>query len=397
MKKILLLLLAMVGMVSTASAKVIYLQNNWNKPNIKLYTGSTTNDGDNTCTEPANIGQWDSKTVYTLDLGDATYFRVAHDKSGDDNTGTNYFTSSDFTEGKCYYFNWNDGTSTTELIGFDITVHIYNFSVEIDPSYNLGTLRIHLFQNDTPINGDWASNPPMTKSDNVYTYTYRSIPNSGSIGVIFRNDYDQTDDMGADEGANNYVLTFNNDASKKIRSAEKVTTNSYGYCTYVNTYPLSISGATAYYATDNGNGNATAHAITNPVASTPMLIKGDASTTYYLEVVASGTPIDGTNAFHAGSGSALTSTTGDNYNYILNGDAFYAANGKKVASGKAYLQLSTATPAGARPLVFEDEEATGIATVKAIKNDIYYNLQGVKVAQPMKGLFIKNGRKVVVK
>jgi hypothetical protein len=199
-----------------------------------------------------------------------------------------------------------------------------------------------------------------------------------------------------------YVITVNtNNNTFSVQGYKKVATNGSGYCTLTTNVPLTISGgATAYYATDDkGNGSATAHAMTNPAANVPMLIKGSTSTTYSFAVAASGTDNPGnTNAFKAGTGSALASTTDGKYNYILNGNAFYAANGKTVALGKAYLQLSTA--ASARALVFADDEATSIEAVDNMPfaNDhSVYNLNGQRVNTPQKGLYIVNGRKVVLK
>ena len=175
-----------------------------------------------------------------------------------------------------------------------------------------------------------------------------------------------------------------------------VTTNASGYCTFNVAVPLTISGATAYYATDNDNGSATAHAIANPAANTPMLIKGAANTTYSFAVAASGTS-PSSNAFQAGTGSALASGEGP-YNYILNGDAFYLANNKTVALGKAYLQLSQQATS-ARALVFADDEATGIRVITSFADNANacYNLSGQRITNPSKGLYIVNGRKVVLK
>lgn len=205
-----------------------------------------------------------------------------------------------------------------------------------------------------------------------------------------------------------YVITitpYHNNIYMVVTAYEKATTNAYGYCTYVNTNPLTIPASTAYYATDDNDGSATAHAIENPAANTPMLIKGKASTTYYFDVAASGTDYSGTNAFKQGSGSAVLSsvlvTEGDyNYNYILNGNKFYAANGMTVAVNKAYLQLSKQadTGANARILTFPDDETAAVHAITAEQdNDSYYNLHGVKVAQPTKGLYIHNGKKLIVK
>lgn len=194
------------------------------------------------------------------------------------------------------------------------------------------------------------------------------------------------------------VTPFHDNLYIQVSAYEKVTTNDNGYATFVNVNPLTISGATAYGAEDSGNGNATAHIITKPVvANTPMLIKGDAGKTYYFEVASEGNALDYSNAFQAGPVSVLASESDGKYNYILNGDAFYEANGKAVASGKAYLQLSV--KAAARALIFEDEDVTGINAVTAVKGDVdgYYNLQGVKVVNPTKGLYIHNGKKYLAK
>ena len=177
-----------------------------------------------------------------------------------------------------------------------------------------------------------------------------------------------------------------------------VNTNSYGYCTYVAPVALTIEGATAYYATDRGNGSARAVKMTNPAADTPMLIKGDANKAYDFKVAQTGTDNPGsTNAFKKGPVTGLTSGTTGPYNYILNGDAFYAANGKNVAKGKAYLQLSQ--QASARGALVFDNEETGIdvITATADKADACYNLNGQRIAAPSKGLYISNGRKVIMK
>jgi hypothetical protein len=45
------------------------------------------------------------------------------------------------------------------------------------------------------------------------------------------------------------------------------------------------------------------------------------------------------------------------------------------------------------------EETTGITAheVQDAQNDVWYTLQGIQVRQPSKGIFIKNGKKVVIK
>ena len=91
-------------------------------------------------------------------------------------------------------------------------------------------------------------------------------------------------------------------------------------------------------------------------------------------------------------------------NYILsngsNGVGFYKAKdtGANLAAHRAY--LSTAATAGARDyLEFSFGETTGITKVENTKQNVesYYNLNGQRIANPTKGLYIVNGKKVVIK
>lgn len=66
-----------------------------------------------------------------------------------------------------------------------------------------------------------------------------------------------------------------------------------------------------------------------------------------------------------------------------------------IPAGKAYLEVTKSTAAKFFGL---DGEATGINSVKTAKADgAYYTLEGVKTTKPVKGLYIHNGKKIVVK
>lgn len=70
------------------------------------------------------------------------------------------------------------------------------------------------------------------------------------------------------------------------------------------------------------------------------------------------------------------------------------ANGVVIPAGKAYLEV----PAGKAKFFGLDGEATGINSVKTAKADgAYYTLEGVKTTKPVKGIYIHNGKKIVVK
>lgn len=100
----------------------------------------------------------------------------------------------------------------------------------------------------------------------------------------------------------------------------------------------------------------------------------------------------------------LPTNKGGYTNFILNnnganGSGFYLANNKTVAAGKAYLRVP-AESAGKLTFFSLDGSVTGIEGVQAEAAEgekVYYNLNGQRVATPSKGLYILNGKKVIVK
>lgn len=110
--------------------------------------------------------------------------------------------------------------------------------------------------------------------------------------------------------------------------------------------------------------------------------KGDALANNDLKAATADETSDGAKYF------ALTKI-GDKVGFAL------VANGVVIPAGKAYLEVPAATAAKFFGL---DGEATGINSVKTAKADgAYYTLEGVKTTKPVKGLYIHNGKKIVVK
>ena len=88
--------------------------------------------------------------------------------------------------------------------------------------------------------------------------------------------------------------------------------------------------------------------------------------------------------------------------YVLNGGSSFVwvKDAGTLAAGKCWIQLEK-SPANVRALsIVHEGETTGISTVKTTvdtKDAAVYDLQGRRVMQPTKGLFIVNGKKVVIK
>ena len=143
-----------------------------------------------------------------------------------------------------------------------------------------------------------------------------------------------------------------------------------------------------------------------------IMLKGTNGATITIPVVASGTAIDDNLLVGCPTATNITNETANYANiYVLAIESEVAKfqNVKDyvdknttlaIPAGKAYLN---ATGTGARQLsiVFEDaSETTGIGASltknEEVKNGTY-NLQGQRVAQPRKGLYIVGGKKVIVK
>ena len=83
-----------------------------------------------------------------------------------------------------------------------------------------------------------------------------------------------------------------------------------------------------------------------------------------------------------------------------NGIGFYKnSNAFTLRANSAYLPAEAVETADARTFIGFDGEATGIAEVNTQKDNAkrMFDLQGRKVTNAAKGLYIVDGRKVVVK
>ena len=95
---------------------------------------------------------------------------------------------------------------------------------------------------------------------------------------------------------------------------------------------------------------------------------------------------------------------GDNF-YVLSGNKLYYTTGAevKVGANKAYIDKSKIVNKGGEAkafIDFDELEATGIDavdTAKTLKGGKFYDLSGREIANPTRGLYIVNGKKVLIK
>jgi hypothetical protein len=100
-------------------------------------------------------------------------------------------------------------------------------------------------------------------------------------------------------------------------------------------------------------------------------------------------------------GTQIAGSTDTQANYVCTGKQFtWVKDAGTIAANRCWLELVSSTGAPVLDIVF-DGNATGIETTKFTDdaNDAWYDLNGRRLqAKPTtKGVYILNGRKVVVK
>ena len=186
------------------------------------------------------------------------------------------------------------------------------------------------------------------------------------------------------------------------QKATTVSVSEAGYATYATKYNVEVpNDENVKVMTVKVNDNSTITLYDVPAgkvipANTGILVKADQGDHNFVVTSKEGTeltnndlkaattdkPSDGTTYF------ALTKI-GDKVGFAV------VKEDVKIPAGKAYLEVSKGTAAKFFSL---DGEATGINSVKTAKADgAYYTLEGVKTTKPVKGLYIHNGKKIVVK
>lgn len=218
---------------------------------------------------------------------------------------------------------------------------------------------------------------------------------------------------------------------KKIsmfKPSVSVTIGSDGIATFSSIKKLDFSGTgvTPYYVSAIATGTVTLTAATNATtwdycgyilqgAEGTYDVPVTASATYPAAIYLKGQTSQGTvyrSVYSDYSGDA----TGDEltniktkYRYIFaknsSGDiGFYKlTSDHTLAAHKAYLETDTdITPTGGNArltIIFDDGQTASVNSIRErkVEEDIFYNISGQRVQNPAKGLYIVNGKKVLVR
>ena len=260
----------------------------------------------------------------------------------------------------------------------------------------------------------------LTYSGSAQTLISAGVASFGTVlysldGTTFSDALPQATDAGTytvyykvegDENHNEYAASINVSIAAPADGADIAVALTEEYATYCSDYDLDFSGATgleAYIAAgyNTSDGSLLMVKVTSVPAGTGLLLKSTSTDGGSFTAQVQASPYVYSNLL-TGTTAETTVSASD---FILGkkGDkvGFYRAEAGTLAAGKAYLK-GLAAPSGARiiNLVFDDD-ATAIENYRqeASTTNDWYTLDGRKLeGKPTrKGLYIKNGKKVVVR
>ena len=194
-----------------------------------------------------------------------------------------------------------------------------------------------------------------------------------------------------------YGEVYSNYTTTPSAVGASVTIGSAGYATFVHPYAVEIpDGVEAFVVTETPTSSAKLTSVpTNIPANTPVVLKAAADDYDFDLAEGDVDAIDGNYL-------KVSDESTSNGVYVLanktHGVGFYLWEGGLLGAGRVYLDV----PTSAREFIsFDFNDETGIEKIdNAIsnkENGVVFNLAGQRVAQPSKGLYIVNGRKVIVK
>lgn len=137
-------------------------------------------------------------------------------------------------------------------------------------------------------------------------------------------------------------------------------------------------------------------------ANTGVLLKGDAGEYKIGFVNSSSTDVSNNVLVGVTAETQIGATTDNKTNFVLmngnSGVGFYKVSDAGFTVGANTAYLSTAISGTAKSFIaVEGGETTGISEVETASDNVVFNLNGMRVNNPSKGLYIMNGKKYIIK
>lgn len=324
--------------------------------------------------------------------------------------------TDDITDGNYLIVYETDGVAfdgslgTLDAVNNTIEVDIEAGEIEADND-NLGAVFTIDVTNGTLKSasgyyiGVSSNNNGLKQIENASTYTHSFSINDGGNAVITALFEGSTMTLRYNSASNQQRFRYyTNNGQKAIQlykyvpgqaaeSFDVTIDENKGYKTLVSTVNFTTpEGVTAYIVTARTEEKVTLTAIDEVPAGEPVILEGSGEVTL--------TVIDEAEAVTGNLLQISDETTGTGVFVLAKPSGkevgFYRWTGGMLGAGRVYLPAI----AGSRSfLPFSFGEVTEINSVnhETTTNNSYFDLQGRHVAQPTKGLYIVNGKKVIIK
>ena len=257
------------------------------------------------------------------------------------------------------------------------------------------------------LTGGWPGTQMASNGDGTYSLSDVNI-GKGSKIIISDNGNNQIADQ---DISGDLVMDGNGTVA-----SQTVTIGSAGYSTFSSAYPVDFTeatGVTAYRATQITEGTHANMVLLTKVsgkvpAATGLVLQGTANSPVTIPTTASAESIGDNNLVATVKTTAITASVGEYY-YFLAGDTestigFYKITGTENSNaGKAYYRTTTelasdpTAPTARASWIFDDGTQGINSVVNAQGSDVVYDLQGRVAKVARAGLYIKNGKKVIMK
>ncbi len=309
-----------------------------------------------------------------------------------------------------------DITGTAYLASANSTVSGKTDRVGFKETAGIGT--IFLYDTDSKLtaydNGYQITTPSMTKYNGVadggaFTFEPSAVGTISAYNLVYTRSMGATIVYTNGAGAATAAYTdawgkgntYSNqrcDFALEDVTTLPVTIGEAGYATL--NLPVAVTipeGVTAYTGTKNGE-----YLVLNKLegtipANTPVVLQGAAKTYDFAIATEATAAVEASDPALTGTLKAENIVSGSlTLQKIDDTVGFYTYTGSEMKGFKAYINGTTA--AGAKALLFGGN-VTGIngVTVDATAPKAIYDLQGRRVSKAVKGLYIINGAKVLVK
>ncbi|MBR3479734.1 MAG: hypothetical protein IKH32_03395 [Prevotella sp.] len=323
-----------------------------------------------------------------------------------------WFGNGTYTDGVEKNANYNFTSDGTYYVTFTFDGSTVYATAEQKHAWTVAGNNTTLF--GTTWAADASANDMTRNAEGIWTITYENKTlTAGTIEYKIVQDHNwklpnygyngnNATAMIPADGEYNVTFTFNASTTETgcviVPTSVSKTITDAGYATYCSPYALDFTGSalTAYVAAKDVNNKVTFSTITKVPANTGILLKGAAGD-YTINTTTGDTDPVTDNALVG----VLVDTEVPAGSFVLlkgtSGVGFYSAlNAFTVSANTAYIE---ALPTTARFIGFNLDESTGIdgIAVEKMNNGEVYNLQGQRVTKAQKGLYIINGKKVLVK